>query len=865
MDIDSQAGIGIKPLLSLKRHYRVSLVVAVLVFVLGLPVVWIKGQSTYIAEAMFQVSPRYMKNLESDAEVEMQSNTQYREYVNHLSSTVTRYDVVQHALAALKKRNVSTKPPALTERQYIERLQKTVYVRAVPDTYMVRVGTDGGPGDKAHLHDLINAIMASFLETTKDEQIYGSSERLNVLNDSATKLRNEISPLGAERIQLSEKLGLSTFNDNTVNPFDQLLDETRKKLTQAEIDRKTAEATYRAFAQQHEIPAELGRSLLDMRLSDTGLQALRESITRRVEELNQQVSGLGEKHPARAPALAEVKSLTERLRTKEEEFDKRVFENYQKRLLGTLSQKQEVESELRKTQAQLESQSASFARMFQRALQITKEIHDREDRLGKIQGRLNYIETERNALGFVHLVTPALPAETPMGTGKVKLLLGVIAAALGLGLVAPMAIDMLDRRIRSVTDAEKLMGMPAAGWQIFKESLATRILGDDQIRRFVSALIRIRERSQRRTFAFTSVKPAGGTTSTILDTAAMMAQIGARALVLEVNTFAPFAGFDSLRPGLTDYLSGRAELAELPHTYTHNGQEVTVVAIGSAYARGMQRLDLLRQAVASWEASYDFLLCDLAPVLLSGDAEMLIEALGQVFLVVEGESVTRGEVTRAKRLLQKIDPEAVGLFVNRIPLFHGSGYMEGVLIETLTRSKLSRFMSRARWRLQWEMLRARWSGWRARRRGAKQKKTEAEAEAEGRAAPALVAGGNIRPAAATEPPAPLAEAELRTPPVGPSPGGETGQDATAVDATLLRNAARRQCELADAAPNVQSTVNAAKAIYALLNRLGWHPALAARADGYLRRAEELDPTNQRLAAARQMRAVVRTKYRIADA
>ena len=46
MEINAQPGIGIKPLLSLQRHYRVSVVAWLLVIVLGLPLVWIKGKAS---------------------------------------------------------------------------------------------------------------------------------------------------------------------------------------------------------------------------------------------------------------------------------------------------------------------------------------------------------------------------------------------------------------------------------------------------------------------------------------------------------------------------------------------------------------------------------------------------------------------------------------------------------------------------------------------------------------------------------------------------------------------------------------------------------------------------------------------------
>jgi Mrp family chromosome partitioning ATPase len=848
MEINAQPGIGIKPLLSLKRHYRVSLVVWLVIFLLGLPLVWVKGQSTYTAESVFQVSPRYMKNLQSDAEVEMQSNQQYREYVNHLSKTVSRYDVLQRALANLKTRGIDPRPPALSERKYIEKLQTTLYIKPIPDTYMVKVGLEGGEGQKAFLHELINSVMASFLDTSKSEQIYGSSERLNVLNDSSTKLRGEVAALETERVTLGEKLGLTTFTDNAQNPYDSLLSSAREKTSNAEIERSRAEAVFKSFMSQREIPAELGRSLLEMRLQDMGLQTLRTEVTKRVEELSQQISGLEEKHPARAPALAEIKNLQQRLKGKEDEFDRQNFENFRQRLQASLNQKSQVEQELRQSLRQFEGQAAEFARTFQQAMRLTKSIREREQRLQQIQERLNYLDTERNALGFVRLVTPALPAEMPMGLGKTKLLLGLIIAAFGLALAMPVLIDIMDRRIRSVTEAEKLMGIPAAGWQIRREDLPTQMFSAEQTRRFVSTLIRIRTRHQRQSFAFTSVKSSGGTTTTILDTAQALSQLGARVLIVEANTFSPFSGFDTLSPGLTDYLAGKSSLKALPKHYQHQGTNLDVVCVGSERASGLQRLDLLLQALKVWESQYDYLLYDLPPVLLSADAEMLIEALGQVFLVVEAEAVVRGEVSRAKRLLQKIDPEAVGLFVNSVPLFRGSGYMEEVIIETLTRGKLSRFMSLTHWRLQWELLRTQWST----PRGNRKKKS---GEPAARAAPApLVAA----------PEAIAVEIIDKATDSTPSIVELNNRGVMAARNGDLEESARLLIQVADQEPTVRFMLNAAKSILNQIEGRGWNPELMLKARDYLQRVQAMEPDNSRLATTRALYTTTLQKHRPTD-
>ena len=705
METSTLPGIGIKPLLSLRRHYRAGLAAAALVVLVGIPIAWIRGQSYWAAEAVFQVAPTYMKNLEIDRELELQSNSQYREYVNHLSSSVTRYDVLERALADLRiLRGIDLRPPALTERKYIERLQRTIYVRAVPDTYMVRMGLEDA--DRTHLDALVNAVMASFLKTTRTEQIYGSGERLKVLEENAARLRSEVAQMEGERVVLADKLSLTTFGENTQNPFDGTLVQAREKLTAATIERAQAEAALAAFDRNREVPTSFNtRSLLEMRLQDNGLQALRNEVVKRIEELNRTSAGLELKHPARQAATAELAALNQRLQSAETAFDRETFANFRARLVATLNQHAQVEKELQATVRRQEGQASDFARNFQEAMHLTGEIRKRDAELTKVRDRLNYLDTESNALGFVRLVNWAMPPETPIGLGRTKLLVAALAAALAFGLAVPIALDLLDRRIRSVNDAEKLMGISAAGWQVRTEDLPTQLFAEEQARRFASALMRNRARGGRRTFAFTSVKPGAGVTTSILDAARVLVRLGARVLVVEANAFAPFAGFGAAGPGLSEYLAGSAELAELPRSFAWRDATLEVVAIGGEGQDGLRRLDRLHEAMVAWSTSYDYVLVDLPPLLLSADAEMLVDALGQVFLMLEAEAVSRGEITRAKRLLQKLDPEAVGLFVSKVPVFHGAGYMEELMAETLTQRRFEHFMSLARWRLWWEVLR----------------------------------------------------------------------------------------------------------------------------------------------------------------
>lgn len=672
---------GINPLLSLRKHYRLALLVAVFVFMVGLPVAWIKGASQYTAESVFQVAPMFMKNLKSDPELEFQSNSQYRQYVNQLSVSVTRYDVIERALARLKKAGIDLRPPALSERKFIERLQKMIYVRPIPDTYMVRVGIESDR--KEHLADLVNAVMQTFVETAKSEQLFGTIERIDALQANSSRLRQEISRFESERVALAGPLGLTTFSDTTQSPYDALLVQGREKLASVSLERSQAQAALAAFLSQREVPSSLGRSLLEIRLQDNGLQALRNEVIKRTEELNRIMAGLEEQHPARQSAAAELAQITRQLENREADFDKSSFDNQRRRLLATLQQKQQVEAEGRAMLEKLEAQASAFARAFQQAMSLTGEIKRRDKELQDIRERLSFLTIESDAIGFVRIVTPAMPAETPMGVGRLKLLLAVIVAAGALGLATPLAIDMLNRQVRQIQDAENAMGIPAAGWQPAVEDATSALFAEEQMRRFVSTLIRNRARTGRQIFAFTAVGSVASATHVVLDAARVIRHLGPRVLVVDANSYGSFEYFETAQPGLSDFLSGQAEAASLVHSYSYKEQTLEVVVLGSQRAGGLQRLDLLRQITDTWAASYDFVLFDLPPILLSADTEFLVEILKQVFVVVEAEAATKGEVGHAKRLLQRLDPDAVGLFVNQIRLQRGGSDLQKRVVETI--------------------------------------------------------------------------------------------------------------------------------------------------------------------------------------
>lgn len=697
-----------RPVISWQRYGRIGLIISIVILLMGIPLVWIKGASFYMAEAIFQVAPSYQKNLSADKELELQSNSQYREFVNHLSRSVLRYDVLERALKDLVAKGINPMLPSENERKCIERLQRTVAIYPVADTYMVKVSLQSS--EKLHLDSIVNAIMDSFLTTTKEEQIFGSGTRALVLDERAMLVRTEIGQFDTDRARLAGVIGLTTFGENTVNPFDTILAQARERLTNATIERSQAQATLDAFTDQKESPASAGRSLLEMRLQDQGLQAMRNEVIKRSQELGRVTSGLQDNHPAKLPALAEDAEINRRLQATEATFDENAKKNVLSRFKASLQQTKQVEHELLARVKDLESHAVNFATNFREAMRITGEIKKREQELGDLRARSNYLETESNAIGFVRLISRALPAISPQGIGKTKLFLALLLVVVAVALFIPMAIDLLDSRVLTVGDAEKVFGTRAAAWMVDGHDEPSQVISRDQLRRFASTLNRNRSRGANGVFGFSSVKAESDSAQLIMGVALALQSLGSKVLVIDANSLTSQPLFDLDRVGLTDMLAGHASLEEVIFTQAYRGDDqLACVPFGQARQTGIQRLDILTTAIKQWLTQYEVILIDLPPILSSADAELLIDTIGQVFLVVEAEAVTKKEVAQARGQLEKIAPEAVGLIVNKLTIESSNKDVRSRVVESVTGRKFQYFMSKSETKLQLQLLGLHWT------------------------------------------------------------------------------------------------------------------------------------------------------------
>lgn len=695
-DLATLPSRGIKPLVSLLAHPRLALLAFIAVLLAGLPLVFIKGQAVYNATAVVQVAPRYMKNLRDDGELSFPSNTQYREFLEQQTRTVLRYDIVRDALRSLDGKGIAWRRPDESERVAVDRLRGLMTTRAIADTYMIEIALE--TPKKQGMAELVNAVVRTYVERMKGERIFGADVRQRNLEGRETELLRRIQSKTANRSELALQLGITSFGENVENPYDSVLAAQRAALSEARTKRFDADAKLKAFQRRGETDITT-RSVQEAVLIDPGLANLKSNLYKRRAELLTQLAGLTPQHPAYQELRDEMKRIESEIDSQIAKLTKKVSSNVLARYQTTVDQAHQVEQDLAREVTGQEKKGARFVSLFNQAMTLTHEIEQDRKELDAIRERLNEFASEANSFGFVRLVTPALPPEQAFGPGKKKLLLMALAAALLAALTAPVGADLLDRRVHTVNDAERVLGIPALGWMVERRDAASSLFGEDLLRRIAGSLIREQEEHGTYAIAFSAVKPGAGTSQLVIELGRTLTALGYPALVIEANAFKPDARLKASTDGaagVAQCLDDQTVLSQaiLPAT---DALPARIWVGETGGHRHIDHLERITNLAAQCTENFRFVLVDIPPLLLSADAELLARNLQHLVLVVEAAGISTGELRRAGRQMEKVAPAAVGVVVNRVHAFSGGGYLREMMVEYLSGHKAADYFTQPAW------------------------------------------------------------------------------------------------------------------------------------------------------------------------
>ena len=247
------------------------------------------------------------------------------------------------------------------------------------------------------------------------------------------------------------------------------------------------------------------------------------------------------------------------------------------------------------------------------------------------------------------------------------------------------AIDFLDPRLRTPNQVEGLLGFPVTAW-LMEEEDAGSAFEREQILRFANRIAQDRQVNQSRIFVFTSVKSRGGASTIVLRTAHALSSLGISALAVEANGYSTDPRYSKPQSrGLTAVLNGERPLhSEVILGDTELPDRIPTGEV--AERTGLPGIKNLEDHLHRSIEGYDVVLVDTPPILVSADAEIIACLADVVVLVIEAESVTKEELRRAAKNLERLKVRAISALLNRVRRDEPSGLASVAVQEFLTGS-----------------------------------------------------------------------------------------------------------------------------------------------------------------------------------
>ncbi|MGH7463754.1 MAG: polysaccharide biosynthesis tyrosine autokinase, partial [Longimicrobiales bacterium] len=285
----------------------------------------------------------------------------------------------------------------------------------------------------------------------------------------------------------------------------------------------------------------------------------------------------------------------------------------------------------------------------------------------------------------LRVLDSASPPNRPIDDPRLKMLLLGVAVGLGLGLAAAVLLDMADPRLRYAEQVTRGLGLSVVG---AVPNLATARRGllaaPDSSRMVIEALRSVRlglthAHGSAGPLVVTISSPGSGDGKTFITSnlGLTFAGLGMRVLIIDGDTrrgdLHRLFGMPR-KPGLTDYLAGSLESAELIRETTYEG--LSVITSGSRNDRAPELLSSSRmgELIARIKSHYEVILIDSPPLGAGVDPLVLGTMAGSMLLVLRTGNTERAMAQQKLDIVNKLPIRLLGAVLNGFDSVEGYRY-----------------------------------------------------------------------------------------------------------------------------------------------------------------------------------------------
>jgi polysaccharide biosynthesis transport protein len=608
-------------------------------------------------------------------------------------------DPLVDLLAMAQPESVDTQMEVLRSQPFTDEVLRAAGVTAdkqkpqirvvgVKDTDVIDVKVQGP--DPQLAARVANTMLTHYLDRTRDQSLQEISRARQFVQKEAQRAQrtlqnaedalaefqrtNRIAQLTAEQQSRTRQLAeLEVKSTETRTNITRVRSEMRE--VQSQLARMPRE---RVVAAGHENPsisalqAKLAEATVDRA---TLLRSYRPTHIK-VRTIDATIANL------KAQLAAEPLELRVPLHVPNERYDKLLdrLDGYQDELDGLLAQEAQIEPQLT-LQRQRMDQLGPWEERLTR-LQRTRDMAEKSylnlaSRLEDLQIRENARRTTARIIE--HAEQPDSPIRPRKATNiAVSLLLGLL-----LGGCLAFMLDLLDDRITTSEEVDRLLGLPTlahipaiAGDRRLIHALPSHSQGSESYRGLRSSISFSAIDAPLATLALTSARSGEGKSTTAINLALAMAMDDRDVILVDADLRRPSIhqklGLPP-SPGLTDVLTGHCTLEEALQAVPNQGLLVLTSGPIPPNPAEMLNTAAMENLLQQLRGMANIVILDTPPCLPVTDAQVLGAKLDGMILVAQMGEARKAEVQRMRALLDQAHIRVLGLVFNRVSR-HDSDY-----------------------------------------------------------------------------------------------------------------------------------------------------------------------------------------------
>jgi polysaccharide biosynthesis transport protein len=283
----------------------------------------------------------------------------------------------------------------------------------------------------------------------------------------------------------------------------------------------------------------------------------------------------------------------------------------------------------------------------------------------------------------VLIISRAEPPEAPSKPNKGLNMIVSVMAGLFMGIVAAFIIEYLDTSVKTMADAESLLGLPVLtvipnkGGPIPLSQQTNRLPHAEGYRILRAKLDLKVQNGIGPSLSMLSGGPGEGKSTTIYNMAVVCALAGQSVILVDCDLRRPMVNELVHLPndrGMANYLRGEGDVldyiqqTELPNLHILAAGEMDMAHMGALAG------DKIRQMLDELKQRYDLVLVDSPPILGISDGSIIAREVDYVILVIQHRRYPREISLRAKRAIEEVHGNCVGMVLNCVAVRSDDSY-----------------------------------------------------------------------------------------------------------------------------------------------------------------------------------------------